>query len=116
MSSHFLFGFCKFRTLNHKLPIECRRWQNIARNMRFCNLCNQNKIGEEYRYILECKFFNSVRKEYIDAYFRKRPSTAALKFGQLMKTKNKIKPIFFCRFIKVINKAVCARANLIATF
>jgi hypothetical protein len=45
MSSHFLFGFCKFRTLNHKLPIECRRWQNIARNMRFCNLCNQNEIG-----------------------------------------------------------------------
>ena len=75
--------------------------------MRFCNLCNQNEIGEEYRYILECKFFNSVRKEYIDAYFRKRPSTAALKFGQLMKTKNKIKPNFFADLLKLSTK-LCA--------
>jgi hypothetical protein len=40
----------------------------------------------------------------------------ALKFGQLMKTKNKIKLNKTCSFIKVINKAVCAQANLIATF
>ena len=45
--------------------------------------CNQNEIGNEYHYILKSKFFNSVRKEYIDSYFRKRPN--ALKFGQLMK-------------------------------
>ena len=75
--------------------------------MRFCNLCNQNKIGEEYHYILECEFVNSVRKEYIDTYFRKRTSAAALKFDQLMKTKNEIKQNKICRFIEVI-KAVCA--------
>ena len=40
----------------------------------------------------------------------------ALKFGQLMKTKNKIKLNKTCSFIKAINKAVCAQANLIATF
>jgi hypothetical protein len=41
LDDNCLFEFCKFRTLNHKLPIEYGRWHNIARNMRFCNLCNQ---------------------------------------------------------------------------
>jgi hypothetical protein len=26
---NFLFGFCKIRTLNHKFPTECGRWQKI---------------------------------------------------------------------------------------
>ena len=73
--------------------------------MRFCNLCNQNEIGDECHYILECKLFNTIRKDYIDTYFIKRPS--AIKFGHLMDfffiKLNKI-----CRFIKAINKAVCA--------
>ena len=37
LDDNFLFEFCKFRTLNHKLPIEYGRWHNIARNIRFCN-------------------------------------------------------------------------------
>ena len=32
LDDNFLFGFCKNRTLNHKFPTECGRWQNI-------NLC-----------------------------------------------------------------------------
>ena len=86
LDDNCLFEFCKFRTLNHKLPIEYGRWHNIARNMHFRNLCNQNEIGDECHYILECKFFNSIQKDYIDTYFIKRPS--AIKFGHLMKTKN----------------------------
>jgi hypothetical protein len=48
----------------------------------------QNEIGDECHYILECKFANNIRKDYIGTYFIKRPS--AIKFGRLMKTKNKI--------------------------
>ena len=29
LDDNFLFGFCKNRTLNHKFPTECGRWQNI---------------------------------------------------------------------------------------
>ena len=29
MTNNFLFGFCKKRTLNHKFPTECGRWQNM---------------------------------------------------------------------------------------
>jgi hypothetical protein len=73
--------------------------------MRFCNLCNQSEIGDEWNYILECKLFSTIRKYYIDTYFIKRPS--AIKFGHLMKKKN-IKLNKICSFMKVINKAVRA--------
>jgi hypothetical protein len=56
-----------------------------SKNHAFCNLCNQNEIGDECHYILECKFFKSIRKDYNGTYFIKRPS--AIKFDQLMKTK-----------------------------
>ena len=29
----FLVQFCKFRTLNNKLPIEYGKWQNMKRNV-----------------------------------------------------------------------------------
>ena len=30
LDDNFLFGFCKNRTLNHKFPTECWRWQNMC--------------------------------------------------------------------------------------
>jgi hypothetical protein len=36
---------CKFRTTNHKLPIEKGRWSNIPRENRYCELCQKNQIG-----------------------------------------------------------------------
>jgi hypothetical protein len=48
---------CKFRTTNHKLPIEKGRWSNIPRENRYCELCQKNQIGDEYHYIFECTNF-----------------------------------------------------------
>jgi hypothetical protein len=30
LDDNFLFGFCNNRTLNHKFPTECGRWQNMC--------------------------------------------------------------------------------------
>ena len=57
--------------------------------MRICNLCDENIIGDEFHYILECNYFNNVRKKYIDDCYRKRPNI--IKFGELISIKNKIK-------------------------
>ena len=46
---------CKFRTTNHRLIIETGRWQNIDREDRICNLCNEGLVGDEFHYLLECK-------------------------------------------------------------
>jgi hypothetical protein len=43
---------------NHKLPVECGRWQNIERNRRVCVLCQKPEIGDEYHYSMECHFLN----------------------------------------------------------
>jgi hypothetical protein len=43
---------------NHKLPVECGRWQNIERNKRVCVLYQEQKIGDEYHYSMECHFLN----------------------------------------------------------
>ena len=45
---------CWFRTTNQNLPIETGRWRNIDRGNRYCNLCNCQKLGDEYHYVLEC--------------------------------------------------------------
>jgi hypothetical protein len=52
---------CKFRTTNHKLPIEKGRWSNIPRENRYCELCQKNQIGDEYHYIFECTNLSEKR-------------------------------------------------------
>ena len=73
---------CKFRTLNHKLPVETGRYINIPRNQRYCTLCNSNQFGDEYHFLLECITLSAIRKKFIPEYFYK--SANVLKFSQLL--------------------------------
>ena len=65
----------RFRTTNHKLPIEKGRWENIERNQRLYNLYNKNALGDEYNFLLECDFFNTQRQLYIPKYYWKHCDT-----------------------------------------
>ena len=51
---------------NHKLPVECDRWQNIERNRRVCVLCQKPEIGDEYHYSMECHFLNIKKNNTIN--------------------------------------------------
>jgi hypothetical protein len=66
---------CKFRTSNHKLPIERGRYNNTLRHQRVCNLCELDKLGDEYHLLLECQTLRILRKKYIPLKFWKRPNT-----------------------------------------
>ena len=44
----------KIRCSNHKLSIEKGRYNGIDRNLRHCDLCNMNTLGDEYHTFLEC--------------------------------------------------------------
>lgn len=103
LDDKMIIDLCKFRTVNHRLPIE-GRWLNIARNSRTCNLCRQDDIGDEYHYILVCPFFVESRKKFIPSYYCKRPNV--IKFRDLMTTKNRPKLIKLVKFINIINKTV----------
>ena len=47
-------AFCHFRILNHRMPIEWGRFLGTSRDDRICELCFNNKFGDEYHYLIEC--------------------------------------------------------------
>ena len=55
----------KFRTCNHRLPIQQGRYSGIDNQERFCTLCDCNDIGDEFHY-----FFNVLfSRRYTYVYF-----------------------------------------------
>ena len=99
---------CRFRTANHKLPIEIGRWNNTNRNNRMCTHCNKNELGDEFHYILDCPFFEQHRNIYIPKYYYSRPNV--LKYKLLLSSKKKSELIKLSKFINHINKTVCTPA------
>ena len=90
----------KFRTSNHKLPVEKGRWENIPLQDRKCNLCPQNDVGDEFHYLLTCPFFEVGRKIHIKPYYYVRPNV--IKFKALLQSCNKKIFIELSKFLKVI--------------
>lgn len=54
----------KFGTSNHRLHIEVGLWNNLQRHERIYNLCNNNHIGGELYYLLECNVLSSIRNDF----------------------------------------------------
>lgn len=90
-----------FRTRNHRLPIEIGRWQSIPLNERICWLCNDD-IGDEFHYVLKCRYFNEERQRLIKPYFFRNPNT--IKFNSLMNSSNRKVINNLCSFIEIIMK------------
>ena len=81
-----------------------RRQQSPNRNERHCQLCNSNKIGDEYHYILECQTCMHERKRLLGDYYCNRVNT--VKFKMLFQSKNCPLLKNICKFIKYINTNV----------
>ena len=96
---------CKFRTTNHRFIIETGRWQNIDREDRICNLCNEGLVGDEFHYLLECNYFNDDRKNLLGDEYCVRPNVIKLK--KLMNSKNVPVLRKLCHFIKIIFSVAC---------
>ena len=90
----------KFRTANHKLPIEVGRWENIVYEDRKCNLCDKNDLGDEFHYLLICPYFQNERKDLLKRYYYLRPNT--IKFQELLNCKNKQVLLNLSKFMKLI--------------
>jgi hypothetical protein len=52
LDSENVVELCRFRTSNHKLPIEIGRWNNTNRSNRICTHCNKNELGDEQRTVI----------------------------------------------------------------
>ena len=97
--------FTKLRTCNHHLPIEKGRWHNIDRNLRICTMCDFKTVGDEYHYIMECKYFSKDREIFFPNRFCNNPNT--FKFNELMSSNNVEIQKSLSLFIKKIFKTVC---------
>ena len=62
------------------------RYENIDRNDRKCTLCNIDEIENEYRFILQCPIYETIRKQYIKKYYYRNNSV--YKLLQLSSTQN----------------------------
>ena len=56
VSKFYNYKIIKYRTGNHRLPVETGRWENIPLNERKCKLCTTDNIGDEYHYLFTCDF------------------------------------------------------------
>ena len=88
------------RTSSHILRIESGRHGRIrvSRNERLCTFCEMNCIEDEYHFIIECPFYHSLRKKYIDKKYYVKPSM--FKFVNLMKSGEYIIILNICKFVK----------------
>ena len=109
MSNSDRYVLCRFRTGNHKLPIETGRWEDIERTERLCNLCNNHNIGDEFIYVLECPALIEDRRNYLGQYYCSHYNILKLKqdYDYTCDNYSVHKMRYFCNFIKVIYANVC---------
>ena len=68
---HMCIPILKFRTSNHKFPIELGRYTNrcVPYCDRKCTLCTTTDLGDEFHYLLKCPFLtvkeSSISKDTI---------------------------------------------------
>ena len=101
----FKFILAKFRTTNHKFPVELGRWNNIAIENRICHLCNCNEIGDEFHYLFQCENFSCDRSLFIPSFYASRPNT--FKLDKLMNIHKTSLLRKLCKYIEVVNKRIC---------
>lgn len=86
LPKNLYLNMVRFRTANHKMPIETGRWNNVDVDDRKCNLCDKNIIGDEFHYLLECPFFKRERQIYIHNRYYNRPNI--LKYKDLLSSQD----------------------------
>ena len=77
----------RLRLSSHRLSVETGRWHkpiSIPQNERKCIFCDT--LEDEYHFVLECKLYTALRKQYVSSFYWKRPNM--FKFTCLMKSEN----------------------------
>lgn len=106
---HYL-PLVKFRTGNHNFPVEVLRWEGVPLSERKCLLCDRSEVGDEFHYLLCCKYFDTQRQMYIQNYYIQRPNVVRYKELMSMTSQTKLRKLSI--FISIILKHFQRRANI----
>ena len=95
---------CRFRLGCSKLPVERGRYHNVPRERRYCSLCHDGKVGDQFHLLLECTNLDVVnfRKRYLSKYYLK--SVNVLKLHSLFNMKNYSKIVKLARYVAECSK------------
>ena len=101
LSKNLRIQFTKFRCRNHRLPIEAGTHESVLRDTRVCNLCDMHPkdIGDEFHYLMKCKYFCKEREKYLKTKFFINPSV--FKFSAIINSKE-LDLIKVSKFISII--------------
>ncbi len=88
---------CKFRTVNHMLPVEKGRHQHIERHHRYCEACNMRVMGDEYHFVLQCPRLRELRRRWLGPLYLRNINT--FKYGNLFNNNNKSVLVKLANFI-----------------
>ena len=75
----YCLNLFKFRTGNHKFPVEVGRWDGTDINDRKCSLCTQNDIVDEYPYLFKCPNFKTQCQLFMKPFYTRRPNMMKLR-------------------------------------
>ena len=87
------------------MSIEKGRWSNIPRENSYCELCQNNQIGDGYYCIFEFTNVSEKCKSLLLKYLIKLPNIVT--FKTLMTNKRKTILQKLCKFLRYINMIVC---------
>ena len=91
--------FFKFRTINHKLPIEVGRYSGRPRFTRNCDKCDMEELGDEFHFLLQCPTLSDLRRTYLPIYCQNRPNIH--KFESIMSSNAILIDIKLARYIRL---------------
>ena len=89
-------AMCKFKTTNNTMPVN--QHNNVNNNV--CILCDDNMIGDEFHYLLQCNHFTATRKLMLSKHYYVKPNTFKLK--NLFNVKSKSTLLKLSKFCKII--------------
>ena len=93
-------SFTKYRCGNSKIPVVLGRYINKPIDECVCLLCNNTEIGDEYHYIMKCRYFETDRRNFIPPYYLRSPNTVM--FELLFSTENRNILNKLSKFISII--------------
>ena len=103
LPSQYMFALCKFKCVNHKLPIVTGRYEGLSIDERICTLCDTLEVGDEFHFLYNCTYFNDLRSRCLKRYYYTHPNMEKTK--QLFNVTNKRELLNLAKFIyQVVEK------------
>ena len=66
LGDHDAMTLFKFRTANHRLPVETGRYDATPFENRICTLFNSKQVGTEWPFLLHCTHFQEDRTKFLN--------------------------------------------------